>query len=77
MDDDDIFILPTGNLALCRFHSSHIALRKPILALIAAYPDLLFSPLTNFVFPTEIKAIEEGVFGIRYSASTTADELAA
>ena len=38
--DDDIFnFVYIGNLALCRFHSNHIALRKPILAV---YPGLSF-----------------------------------
>ena len=34
-------LLSAGNLALCRFHSSHVALRKPILA---AYPDFFPPP---------------------------------
>lgn len=31
----------TGNLALCRFHTSHVALRKPIL-LVATHPGLFY-----------------------------------
>ena len=68
IDDFFFFYLSPGNLALCRFHSSHVALRKPILVVLPW--TLLSNPLFFFFHPTEIKAIEEGVFGVRYSAST-------
>ncbi|KAG6860939.1 hypothetical protein C0995_005769 [Termitomyces sp. Mi166 len=49
-----------GNLALCRFHSKHIALRACVFPL---YDIILIQSEI-----AEIKAIEEGVFGERYSA---------
>ena len=57
-----------GNLALCRFHSRHVALRKHIL-LAVCLVLLFFSPNPLLPLLLEIKAIEEGVFGNRYSAS--------
>ena len=50
---------PTGNLAYCRIHSRHIALRK--------FTGCLLSTEATEQFP-EIKAIEKGIFGERYSA---------
>jgi len=46
-----------GNLALCRFHSTHLTLRTS------------FAPGCDWslIFYSEIKAIEEGIFGTRYS----------
>ena len=48
-----------GSLALSRFHSKHLALRR-------AY-FLMLSDCEALTRTTEIKAIEEGVFGERYS----------
>ena len=57
-----------GNFALCRFHSKHLALRT--------FSDFPMSMLWRSVnegtiCPTEIKAIEEGLFDEkRYSLET-------
>jgi hypothetical protein len=49
-----------GNLALCRFYSKHLALRK---FYYQHSPCLPFPHLD----PKEIKAMEEGIFTNRYS----------
>jgi hypothetical protein len=50
-----------GNLALCRFHSKHVALRMCWFFQLNSY--------SSAAATVEIKAIEEGVFGERYSAA--------
>jgi len=50
-----------GNLALCRFHSNHVALR-----MFFFYPFSFTLEKCLFYFILEIKAMEEGVYGTRY-----------
>jgi hypothetical protein len=49
-----------GNLAMCRMHSKHLALRKLLIMVQGAIG-------THHIY-TEIKAIEEGIYGARYEA---------
>ena len=43
-NDNDIFAyLPTGNLALCRFHSNHVALRKQFTLVSSFHPNPFLS----------------------------------
>ena len=60
-----------GNFALCRFHSTHIALRT-FLSDELIHTRLFRVPADNMTFfSTEIKAIEEGLFDEkRYSLKT-------
>ena len=54
-----------GNFALCRYHSKHLALRT-----FFSFPWIV-SNKCAMVQPTEIKAIEEGLFDEkRYSFET-------
>ena len=60
---------PAGNFALCRFHSTHIALRG---YLFAHTGGVCGSADIASHFFAEIKAIEEGLFDEkRYSLETT------
>jgi hypothetical protein len=62
--------VPVGNFALCRFHSTHVALRE---CLVARTCDVFAGPLISYRFP-EIKAIEEGIFDEkRYGLETTSE----
>ena len=57
-----------GNFALCRFHSKHLALRT-----FSGFPMSMLWRSVNegTICPTEIKAIEEGLFDEkRYSLET-------
>jgi hypothetical protein len=54
-DDDDIFICLQSTL--CRFHSSHVALRKPILAVYPGFPYPTAAAIPFFL--TEMKAFSE------------------
>jgi uncharacterized YccA/Bax inhibitor family protein len=59
-DSFNVLVLLLGNLALCRFHSKHIALRmcfKLVCATVSC---------TDMSLKIEIKAMEEGIFGTRY-----------
>ena len=51
-----------GNLALARFHSKHVALRRWL----RGCADIFCADLSLSV---EIKAMEEGIFGERYSVA--------
>ena len=58
----------TGNLALSRFHSKHIALRESPQYVVEIYKKTCIVFLINDPFEIlEIKAMEEGLFGERYS----------
>ena len=54
-----------GNLALSRFHSKHVALRMWFLYRNSLILAVCLYIIFDFV---EIKAMEEGIFGERYSA---------
>ena len=55
-----LYLCAAGNLALCRFHSKHVALRK----------WLIRSSLQIFTsLQTEIKAMEEELLTGRYGLS--------
>jgi hypothetical protein len=54
----------TGNLALARFHSKHVALRTWFCSHFLVF---WFADWPGFC--VEIKAMEEGIFGERYSAA--------
>ena len=56
-----LIVITTGNLALCRFYSKHLALRKSSKK--TEYAEALNSTAISHV---EIKAKEEGVYGKRY-----------
>jgi len=57
-----VLITLKGNLALCRFYSKHMAMRM-------SFPSwfIFFVKWTAYPWNVEIKAMEEGVFGERYS----------
>lgn len=58
-----IFVLQ-GNVAQCRYHSKHLALRQSF------FLGVLKSTIPLIItFTAEMKAMEEGIFGERYSAS--------
>ena len=57
----------TGNLALSRYHSRHVALREFFL------PFLSSAVVLTFADPTEIKAMKEGLFTGRYSLEEKRD----
>ena len=62
-----------GNFALCRFHSTHVALRTflPVYELIRTHLFRVSADNMGNFFSTEIKAIEEGLFDEkRYSLET-------
>jgi hypothetical protein len=50
-----------GNLAMCRMHSKHLALRESVIKGKVT--------IGTAHICTEIKAIEEGIHGVRYEAN--------